>query len=51
MVNVVISGNGITVDDLDQLSQDHIKEICPHLGNRLKLTKKINEYLDSKVCR
>ncbi|KAL4710274.1 hypothetical protein ACJJTC_003554 [Scirpophaga incertulas] len=39
--------NGISRDDLPDLNQDHMKEICPQISYRIKLTKKINEYLES----
>ncbi|KAL4719425.1 hypothetical protein ACJJTC_007178 [Scirpophaga incertulas] len=39
--------NGITIETLKDLSPLYLKELCPHIGYRIKLTDQIQNFLDS----
>lgn len=43
---ITLSEHGVTVDLFESLvKSDSLKDICPKLGKRLLIIKKINEYL------
>ncbi|KAL4703133.1 hypothetical protein ACJJTC_014844 [Scirpophaga incertulas] len=43
--------NSIEPEHLGSLTDDNLKELCPLMGVRIKLKKKISEFLDSLVSR
>ena len=44
-----VSENGICIEHLQYLNDEHLKEICPVLGIRINLKNKISELLESQV--
>lgn len=44
-MEIFVLENDVTVDQLKEINDNILKELCPKIGLRIELKKKIDEYL------
>lgn len=46
---VLFSDNDITIEHFPKLTQETLKELCPHLATRISLQEKITELINAQA--